>query len=137
MKSVGVHGVVVLCFALASGCSGAAGPPEPPPGSYSAATFEVTTPDKTMPVGGASISEDFLSAMKLRPLLGRAFVTTDYHGGGTPVVMLGYDLWQRSFGGAPDIIGRSIRIDTRERTVVGIMPKGFSIPKGAELWVPQ
>lgn len=51
--------------------------------------------------------------------------------------MLSYDLWQRTFGGAPEIIGRVIRIDGRETTVVGILPKGFSFPKGAELWMPQ
>ena len=51
--------------------------------------------------------------------------------------MLSYDFWQRTFGGAPEIIGRTIRLDGRETTVVGILPQGFSFPKGAELWVPQ
>jgi putative ABC transport system permease protein len=70
-------------------------------------------------------------------MLGRLFVTEDYQARGTPVVLLGYDLWQRVFGGAPTIGGRVIQIDSRQRTVVGIMPKGFSFPKGAELWLPQ
>jgi hypothetical protein len=129
---------VAIGISLASACAyGAAGPPEPPPGSYSAATFQIADAAKTMSVNGASISEDFLSTTKLRPMLGRLFVTEDYQARGTPVVLLGYDLWQRVFGGAPTIIGRVIQIDNRQRTVVGIMPKGFSFPKGAELWLPQ
>jgi len=131
--------LVAIGLGLAAGCvfGVTTSTPEPPPGSYSAATFEVVAADKTMSVSGASITEEFLSATKLRPLLGRAFVAEDHQASGTRVVMLGYDFWQRTFGGAPDIIGRVIRIDGRETTVVGIMPKGFAFPKGADLWVPK
>ncbi len=138
MSRASTGAIVAIGLGLAAACVyGVAGPPEPPPGSYSPANFEVVAADKTMSVSGASISEDFLSATKLRPVLGRPFVAEDYHGRGTRVVMLSYGLWQRTFGGAPEIIGRTIRIDGRETTVVGILPKGFSFPKGAELWVPQ
>ena len=110
---------------------------EPPPGSYSPAMFQVATADKTMSVQGASITSDFLTATKVHPLLGRSLVSEDYQPAGTRVVMLGYDLWHRAYAGAPDIVGRTIQIDGRPVTVVGIMPKGFAVPEGAEVWVPR
>lgn len=138
-RTVGFAAVAIFVGVVAGGsaCIYGVSGPEPPPGSYSAATFEVATPDKTTSVKGASISPDFLSATKLHPLLGRSFVTEDYQGSRTPVVMLGYGLWQRAFAGAPEIIGRPISIDGHQTTVVGIMPKDFSFPDGAELWVPR
>lgn len=140
MRRAGAFAAVAIFVGVAAGGSacifGVSGP-EPPPGSYSAGTFEIATPDKTTSVKGASISSEFLSAAKLHPLLGRSFVTEDYQGSRTPVIMLGYGLWQRTFGGAPDIIGRPISIDGRQTTVVGIMPKDFAFPDGAELWVPR
>ena len=52
--------------------------------------------------------------------------------------MLGYDLWQRSFGSDPAMIGRRIRIDQQDREVVGIAPRGFRFPPNAptDLIVP-
>jgi hypothetical protein len=64
-------------------------------------------------------------------------VSEDYQPAATRVVMLGYDLWQRASGGAPDIVGRTVEIDGRPVTVVGIMPKGFAVPEGAQMWVPR
>jgi len=52
------------------------------------------------------------------------------------VIILGHDLWQRNFGGIPEIIGQKVMISNRPRTVVGVMPKGFRFPEVAELWVP-
>jgi putative ABC transport system permease protein len=53
------------------------------------------------------------------------------------VALLGYGLWQRTFGGDPGIVGRSIRLDTRPHTVVGVLPAGFRGLTGtAEIWVP-
>lgn len=129
---------IAIAIGLASGCtSNVAGPPEPPPGSYSAATVQVIAGDRTMSVSGASISADFLPATKLNPMLGRPFMAADFQGSGTPVVLLGYDLWQSSFSREPSIVGRVVQVDGRDRTVVGIMPRDFSFPKGAQLWIPR
>jgi RimJ/RimL family protein N-acetyltransferase len=129
---------IAIAIGLASGCtSDVAGSPEPPAGSYSAATVQVVAGDKSMSVSGASISADFLPATKLNPMLGRAFMAEDFGGRGTPVVLLGYDLWDRTFGREASIIGRVIQVDGRERTVVGIMPRAFSFPNGAQIWLPR
>ena len=141
MPRTNVLAKVAVAVGLTLGCGcvygGSVGWQEPPPGSYSSTTFQVATAAKTIAVSGASISSEFLTATGVRPLLGRAFVPDDFQPRGAPVVMLGYGLWKRGFGGSPEIIGRAIQIDDRQVTVVGIMPEGFALPKDAELWVPR
>jgi predicted permease len=56
--------------------------------------------------------------------------------GDSPVAILSYALWQRRFGGDSSIVGRSIAINGKPRTVVGVMPPGVEYPLGAELWQP-
>jgi len=51
-------------------------------------------------------------------------------------VILGHNLWQRNFGGDPNIIGRQIILSNRARTVVGVMPPGFRFPQVSDMWVP-
>ena len=53
--------------------------------------------------------------------------------------ILSYSLWQRRFGGDPGVVGRTVVMDGRPGTVVGIMPPGFGFPaatRHTELWVP-
>jgi len=49
------------------------------------------------------------------------------------VAIIGYDLWQRRFGGAQDIIGRLITVNREQRTIIGIMPHGFNFPRATEM----
>jgi putative ABC transport system permease protein len=51
-------------------------------------------------------------------------------------VILGYDLWQRRFGGQQNILGQKILFNNFPRTVVGVMPPGFKFPEVSELWAP-
>jgi hypothetical protein len=52
------------------------------------------------------------------------------------VVVIGYDVWQRRFAGARDIIGRELRLDHAPHTIVGVMPDGFQFPMNFRYWVP-
>ena len=71
------------------------------------------------------------------PLLGRAFLPSEAEPGRAGSVVLGYGLWQRRFGGAPTVIGQSIRINGEPYTVVGVMPASVTFPQRAELWMPS
>ena len=73
---------------------------------------------------------------RIPPLMGRPLLETDEVPGAPPVVVLGYDQWLRRFGGDPDIIGRTVRIDLELHTVVGVMPKDYGFPLSAALWLP-
>jgi putative ABC transport system permease protein len=55
---------------------------------------------------------------------------------GPPVIVLGHGLWQRRFGSDPAIVGQSITINGEARTVVGVMPPGFTYPGQSQAWIP-
>ena len=76
------------------------------------------------------VTATFLPLLGVDPLYGRHFTAEDEAVGGPRVVILSYGLWQRRYGGDPSIVGRSIRLDGVDQTVVGIMPRGF------RLWLP-
>ena len=90
-------------------------------------------------VESLSVAEITASAFPLTrvpPLLGRPLQPTDEVPGAEPVVVLGYDVWQRQFLHDPAIIGRVVDVGRTARTVVGVMPPRFGFPRNQQLWVP-
>jgi ABC-type antimicrobial peptide transport system permease subunit len=69
-------------------------------------------------------------------LFGRTFDRTAEQAGSDDVVVLSHGLWQRRFGSDRDIVGRTILLNERPFTVIGVMPRDFDFPIGTELWVP-
>jgi putative ABC transport system permease protein len=76
------------------------------------------------------VTANFLPLLGVQPLYGRHFTPEDEALNGPRVVILSYRLWQRRYGGDPSIVGRTIRLDGVDQTVVGIMPRDF------RLWLP-
>lgn len=72
----------------------------------------------------------------VRPVLGRWFDAADDAPGDPQVIALGFDLWQRGFGGDPTVVGRTVQLDGKAVTVVGVMPRGFRFPERTEVWMP-
>jgi putative ABC transport system permease protein len=87
-------------------------------------------------VQAVHVSANALHALGRTPFLGRDFVAGDDDPGAGHVILLGYGLWQRRFGGDRGIVGHVVRVNGEGYTVVGVMPQGFSFPVGAELWTP-
>ena len=80
-----------------------------------------------------------LGVMALR---GRLLLPEDDDRGRAPVAVLSEELWRERFGGDPGIVGRTIRLDGSAHTVVGILPRRFGVPHGAQVargqvWVPM
>ncbi len=98
----------------------------------------VTMSGKERPerLDGAWITANGLQLLGIKPLLGRGFQAGEDRPGATPVVLLGYQLWQNRFGGDPKVIGRAVRVNGRATTVVGIMPPAFRFPDNEQLWLP-
>jgi predicted permease len=88
-------------------------------------------------VGGLRVSGDFFRALGVRPALGRAFTREEDTPGGPDVVILSDGLWRRSFGGDEKLLGRTVTLNDRPLTVVGIMPPGFSVGTPADVFVPM
>lgn len=67
-----------------------------------------------------------LPTLGIQPLLGRNFSTQEDSPNGPPVVILTWDFWQRRFGGDRDVIGRTLEVDGRAHTIVGVLPKNYA-----------
>ncbi len=72
---------------------------------------------------GMVVTRDYMHVMGLRPSAGRGFADVDFQQGPTKAIMLGYEFWQREFGGDPQIIGKTVRISRWQvaPTVIGVM----------------
>ena len=84
----------------------------------------------------AEITASAFPLTRVPPLLGRPLQPTDEMQGTEPVVVLGYDVWQRQFLHDPAIIGRVVTVGRTARTVVGVMPPRFGFPHNEQAWVP-
>ena len=76
-------------------------------------------------ITGDAVSPGFLSMLGVRPIIGRDFNATEETAGTPAVVLLSYDLWQSHFGGDPGVAGRTISLDGRPVTVVGVLPADY------------
>ncbi|MEQ9401493.1 MAG: ABC transporter permease [Longimicrobiales bacterium] len=84
------------------------------------------------------VSEGYFDLLGATPVLGRGFTSEELSTpDGFPVVVLSHDLWQSRYAGAPDVLGRTLDVDGRTVTVVGVMSPGFSGANlSADLWAP-
>lgn len=91
-------------------------------------------------ITGLKVSGDLFSVLGVAPELGRTIEPSDDQAGAAKVVVISQRLWLRLFGGEPAALGRSLRLDGQEFTVVGVMPSGFEFPTfwqtGVDLWSP-
>jgi len=90
--------------------------------------------DETERVRAAGVSADFFPLFKTNPISGRTFTAEDMKD--DSLVVISHALWQRRFGGAPDVINRKITLANEPATIIGIMPPGFTYPYDAEVWWP-
>jgi len=84
----------------------------------------------------ARLSADYFPMLGIVPARGRAFGADEEAPGREAAVVLGHGLWMRRYGGDPGIVGRSVRVDGRPHTVVGILSEGTRLPQDTELAVP-
>jgi putative ABC transport system permease protein len=85
-----------------------------------------------------AVSAPYFSLLDLTPEVGRTFrEDEDEVVGRDAVAILGYDLWQRRFGGDQGVVGQSVRLGTQPYEVIGVMPAGFTgLSDQADLWIP-
>jgi putative ABC transport system permease protein len=92
--------------------------------------------DRPERLSGAAISSDYLTTLRIKPILGRAFLPEDDKAGAAPVALLSHSLWQSRFAGDQNILGRSLTMGKANYTVVGVLPQSFDLPLGTQIWVP-
>jgi putative ABC transport system permease protein len=79
-----------------------------------------------------NVTSNFFTMLGVRPHIGAAFRAGDPPRGEAAVI--GYDLWQRTFGGDPRVVGRTVTVNGRPLTVAGVARPGFDYPDGAQVW---
>jgi len=82
------------------------------------------------------VSSGFFETLGAAPLLGRTFRAEDDTPTSAPVLVLSHSSWVRRFAADPQIIGKTMNLDGQPVEVVGVMPEGFDLPRGAEFWAP-
>ncbi len=84
------------------------------------------------------VSSGYFSTLGIQPQVGRGF-SLDEERDDYPLAVIGFGLWQRHFGGDPQVLGRTIELDGRAYEIVGVMPRGFRGPAAGEVevWTPQ
>jgi predicted permease len=83
------------------------------------------------PLNGSAIGPGMFAFVGMRPVRGREILAADTVPGAAPVVILGYALWKREFGGADDVVGRTVLLDGKPVAVIGVAPRGFGVPFSA------
>ncbi len=99
-------------------------------------TFSMMGSERPERLRGASISSDYLTTLGIQASMGRAFGPDDEGPEAQPIALLSHSAWQSFFGGAPDIIGRTVSLDNQLRTIVGVLPPGFDLPQDSKIWIP-
>ncbi|MGH9677720.1 MAG: ABC transporter permease, partial [Candidatus Acidiferrum sp.] len=100
------------------------------------ANFNITGNGMPERILGAQISPAMFSILGVRSVVGRVFTPEEGQNGHDQVLLLGYGLWKRRFGGDPATVGRTLSVNGRAMTIVGVLPQGFDYPFEAEMWQP-
>lgn len=82
------------------------------------------------------VTAGFFSLLGVQLPLGRAFLPGEDQPGAPPTAILTHDLWQRCFGGDPAVIGKTVLVEERSHTVVGVLPPGFHFVQPYDIYVP-
>jgi putative ABC transport system permease protein len=105
-------------------------------GVYRRQNYNLTGSGEPERIIGHQMSADVFDVLRVQAARGRVFINDEDKPGATPVVVLSHGLWQRRFGGDPEIIGQTLTLNGLGFTVIGIMPPDYLFPNRAELWTP-
>ncbi len=99
--------------------------------------FSVSGDGDPLRLQGVVTEPEYFATLQVAPLAGRVFTAADNRVGGPWVALISEGLWKSRFGGAPDIVGRTITLSDNPTTVIGVMPAGFDVFRdGVDLWMP-
>ncbi|MBA2503677.1 MAG: ABC transporter permease, partial [Pyrinomonadaceae bacterium] len=107
--------------------------------AYSQSGATLANGDDIELLQGAIVSADLFPLLGVSPTMGRTFSAEEDSPQGASVVVISHGLWQRRFGGEQGIVGQGITLNSRNYTVVGVMPRAFKFPVQAEksdFWMP-
>ncbi len=113
-------------------------------GAWSGGQVNITGDGDPIRVGAAEITPNLFDVLGAAPLLGRTFTAAEAEPAAPTVIIISYDMWQQHFGGAGDILQRTVMVNGHQQQIVGVMPRGFQLPtdyvvdaeEPTRVWIP-
>ena len=104
------------------------------------ALFDPTTMNVAVDRGadrleGLEVTADFPRVLGVQPALGRFFTPDEDRPGAPDLVVIGYGLWQERFAGRADVLGGTLRLNSRPHTIIGVLPREADFPGRVRFWV--
>ncbi|HYK87870.1 MAG TPA: ABC transporter permease [Acidobacteriota bacterium] len=103
---------------------------------YRSDTFNLTIGGETSRLRGDMISASFFPTLGVVPIMGRNFTAEEDRVGAPPVALISEGLWKRKFGGAPDVLQKTITLNGAAYTVVGVTPGNYHLDRSNDVYVP-
>ena len=103
--------------------------------AFYSGTVNVSGVERAERYDGSFITPSAFPMIGVQPVRGRLFREEEGRADAPGVVMLGYEVWRDRYGFAEDVVGRSIRVNGEQMTIVGVMPEGFYFPIEEQIWV--
>jgi putative ABC transport system permease protein len=98
---------------------------------------QVTIGTEAESMDGVAVTAGLIEAAGVAPALGRTFTRDEERlAASLSVVIISDHVWRERFGADPNVLGRSMRVNSRVRTIVGVMPPRYRFPESANFWVP-
>jgi hypothetical protein len=105
-------------------------------GAYRPDDFNLAGSGEAERVQACMVSAELLPLLGVKPLVGRTFLAEEDRPGAGAVAVLGDGLWKRRFGALPEVVGRSITLNGKPHTIVGVAPSRLTFTNDAEVYVP-
>ncbi len=99
-------------------------------------SFNASGAGEAQPVSGVNTQANFFTVLGVAPAMGRGFASREDHEGKNNVVVISHGFWKKFFGGRPDVLGKTIALNSVEHVVVGVMPDWFNYPTNTQIWTP-
>jgi putative ABC transport system permease protein len=99
-------------------------------------TFNLTGIDTPQRLAGQAVTLNYFSILGVQPQLGRTFSQDEDQFGATLTALISDSLWRKTFGADPNIVGRTINLDSDTFTVIGVMPPRFKFVLESDIWTP-
>ncbi len=104
--------------------------------AFASGGLNLSDPEHPLRLRMGVVTAGFLPTLGVSPLLGRNFSPEEGSPNGPNAVILSHALWKEQFGGS-DVLGRTIRLNEKSYTVIGVMPAGFGFPSQSDAWIPM
>jgi putative ABC transport system permease protein len=105
--------------------------------TFSPRAFNVATEEGADRMDGLSVSADFARVLGIEPVIGRMFTAEEDRPDGPLVALISEAVWSERYGRRADVLGQTIRLNSRQYTIIGVLPPAADFPGGVRLWTPM